>query len=499
MINKKEVLETILAERLAPRANYKPFILEEFLFKEQLDFINDPARFATAVCSVRAGKSVACAADLINTAISNPKTVGLYITLARSSAKRIIWPTLLEIVSDYGLDAQPNLSDLSLKFGNGSIIYCFGANDANEIEKVRGLSNVAVVYLDESQAFRSHIKELVEDIIVKRLYDLNGRCRMIGTPGPVPAGYFYEASQSPSWAHHAWTLHQNPWIQKKSGLTVDELIQQDCQRKGVPITDASIQRECFGRWVLDSDSLVFKYNATRNNYYDLPPLHDFVIAVDIGLHDADAIAVIGWNKHSSDCYLIEELVNAEQDISTLATQIEKLVKRYNPLKVVMDTGGLGAKVAEELRKRFALPIVAAEKTRKAEFIALTNDALRNGRFKAKSTSRFAQDALIVEWDLDKSTSDRRVMKSEPHSDICDAVLYGFREALHWLSTPETPKVDLRSDWAAHSQKLMEEALEHQIERQKADEAEADSLALLDMDPFQDQSPLSYYLNKKRNS
>ena len=190
----KDSIEDILKERLY-KAN--PFVLDQYLFKEQLDFIRDKARFATAVCSVRAGKSVSCAADLIDTALNMPGTIGLYITLARSSGKRILWPLLKQINTDYSLGGEANESDLSMKFANGSMIYLFGAGDAAEIEKIRGLSNVALVYLDESQAFRAHIKELVDDIIVKRLYDTNGRCRMIGTPGPVPNGYFYECSKSP--------------------------------------------------------------------------------------------------------------------------------------------------------------------------------------------------------------------------------------------------------------------------------------------------------------
>ena len=319
---------------------------------------------------------------------------------------------------------------------------------------------------------------------------------MIGTPGPVPAGYFYECSKSSKWSHHAWTFHKNPWILKKSGLTPEQHVMQDCERKGVPLTDPSIQRECFGKWVLDSDSLVFKYAASKNHYEQLPDLTDYVIAVDIGLRDADAIAVIGWHKNYPICYLVEEFVQSGQDITTLATQIEKLVKRYNPLKVIMDAGGLGAKIAEELRKRFTLPIVAAEKTRKNEYIALTNDALRNGRFMARSTSRFAQDAMIVEWDMDRSTSDRLVMKDDPHSDICDAVLYGYRECLHWLPEPIKQTVNPRSKeaWIAHTEKLMEDNLQKQIDMQAQDEMNADIFAMQELDL--DENPLRHYLIKR---
>lgn len=105
----------------------------------------------------------------------------------------------------------------------------------------------------------------------------------------------------------------------------------------------------------------------------------------------------------------------------------------------MDTGGLGKKVAEEIRRRFAIPIQAAEKTRKFEFIELLNDALRTGKFFAKRDSRFAQDSYLVEYDWDKSSQDKLVVSDRYHSDIIDATLYAFRESLHWLYEPEIPQ------------------------------------------------------------
>src|SRR5437899_3259744 len=137
------------------------FIIEDYLFKEQLDFVKDSSRFATAVCSVRAGKTVSCAADLIDTCLKLPGTTGLYITLSRTSAKKIIWADLRRIIRKYKIDAAFNETDLSVKFSNDSLIYCSGASDETEIEKFRGLSNVALCYIDECQAFRSHLKELV--------------------------------------------------------------------------------------------------------------------------------------------------------------------------------------------------------------------------------------------------------------------------------------------------------------------------------------------------
>ena len=98
------------------------FSIEEYCFEEQQKFIRDKAKFKTAVCSRRAGKTEACAADLLDTALKFDNVVCLYITLKRTNAKKIIWPILLKINREKNLGGHPNETDLSLKFPNGSVI-----------------------------------------------------------------------------------------------------------------------------------------------------------------------------------------------------------------------------------------------------------------------------------------------------------------------------------------------------------------------------------------
>lgn len=419
---KRERLKRAIKAKEAPK-----FIIEDYLFKEQLDFVKDPARFATAVCSVRAGKTVSCAADLIDTCLKLPGTTGLYITLSRASAKKIIWADLRRIIRLFKIDAEFNETELSVKFFNSSIIYCSGASDETEIEKFRGLSNVALCYIDECQAFRSHLKELVEDIIIKRLYDTNGRCRLIGTPGPIPSGYFFDMAHSSKWSHHAWTLHRNPWIEKKSGLTVDQLIQQDCSMRGVTIDHPSIQRESFGRWVLDKNSLILEYSSERNDYDVLPPgKYHFILGVDLGWHDSDSLSCLAWSESSPITYLVEEVVTPNQKIDPLVEAIHKINNHTPVSKMLMDTGGLGKKIAESIRARFGFPLEAADKARKMECYRILNNAMARGHFKAKKTSRFAQDCSLLEKDQVKSTPDKIVVKG--HSDAIDSVLYPFKES-----------------------------------------------------------------------
>lgn len=485
-----DMIGEVLAERQLPRA----FDLTKICFPEQLEFINDQSDWVTGCCSRRSGKTEVCALDLLNTALNHPRAICLYVTTTRLNAERIIWSKLLNLNEKYELGGTPNISKLSLSFKNGSKIFLAGCKDKNALDNFLGLG-LKLVYIDEVQSFRRFISELIDDKLGPTLADFRGKLKLIGTPAPLKSGYFWDTLHSDVWKHHKWTFRNNPFLTKTSGLTHEQILERELKRRGVDVSHPSVRREWFGEWTNDTESLVLHWEA-KNHYNSLPALTDYVIGIDIGFNDSDAIAVIGWNKHEKECYLVEEIIHPQQGITELTTQIETVIKKYNPLRVVMDQGGLGKKIAVELRKRYSLPIEAAEKSRKLEFLALLDDALRTAKFKVKRESRFTLDSFLMEWDWDKSTPDKKVIKQDPHSDICDAVLYAYREALHWLSEPAKPTVNPsnKSQWAEHTRKLMDEQLEKQIQREQAEENEADYYALQDLEP---KDLTHYFLNKRR--
>jgi hypothetical protein len=449
-----------------------PFAIETFCFKEQIAFIQDPAPFKTAVCSRRSGKTVSCAADLIDTALRNPNRVCVYITLSRRNAKQIVWNDLLQINRTFNLKGEPNQSELHLKFPNGSVIYLSGAKHKAEIENFRGLA-ITKCYIDEAQAFKHHIEELIDDVISKALFDYNGTLCLIGTPGPIPMGYFYDCAHSDQWAKHSWTMFENPYLLIKSGKTPKELLERELKRKGITSQDATIQRECFAQWVIDINALVFRYDPIRNGHsreMGVLPRWEYVVGVDLGYEDSDAIAVIGWDPTVKHAYLVSEHVRAKQGISELALQLESIIKEYDPLRIVMDTGGLGKKIAEEIQKRYSLPIKAAEKVRKFEYIELLNDALRTQRFFARPSGPFASDTALVEWEKNIENPEKLKISERFHSDIADAVLYAFRESLHWLSEAEPIKIKKGSpEWMQEQIDRMEEVALQQLENKNEHE------------------------------
>lgn len=405
------------------------FKLETFLFDKQLKFVEDPRPFKVAVCSRRSGKSVACAAHLIDTAINSPNTTSLYITLSRNNAKKLVWREMQRINQEYGLGGTEDATELSMTFPNKAMIYCSGAKDASEIEKFRGLA-LKICYIDECQSFRAYIKELIDDILSPALMDYAGTLVLIGTPGPIPAGFFHDcAEKSEHWSKHSWTFFDNPFIPIKSKKTHQELLDRELRRRGVTSLDPSIQREWYGKWVLDTNSLLLRYDAAVNDFTTMGNYkYNYIMGIDVGFKDADAIAVLAWHDNDPCTYLVEERVATKQGLTELVDQIKEMQTRYDISKMVIDEGGLGKKLAEEMRRRHHLPVQGADKVRKMESIEFLNDMLRTGKFKARADSRFAQDSMLIEIDRDKTRPDKIVVSDKFHSDIVDAVLYAAKES-----------------------------------------------------------------------
>lgn len=440
----------------------KTIDLAKECFAKQYAFISDPAPFVTALCSRRAGKTVGCAFDLLQTASGTPGVICLYITLSRANASRIIWPVLKQTNTKYNLKGIPHETNLSIKLPNGSWVYCCGAKDVRAIENLLGVP-IKKVYIDECQSFASYLEDLVDRVLAPALMDYAGVLRLIGTPPAVPVGYFIDMCKSPQWAHHHWTFFDNPWITSKSGMSHEALLERELKRRGITLDHPSIQRDYFGVLTTDTESLVYQYERGINSYIDGPTGRlNCILGVDIGFDDSDALAVLGFSDTDKTTYLLDEVVQSKQGITELVAQINLLTKKYDISKIVMDFGGLGKKIAEEIIRRYQIPVQAAEKVRKIENIELLNDAMRTGMFKAKESSRFAQDCMLMEWDFDKSTPDKKVVSDRYHSDICDAVLYAWRESYSFTSQPLVvpPKSYTQAWFDAETKRMEDEAVEH---------------------------------------
>lgn len=422
--------------------------------RQQLAFIRDPARFKVACCSRRAGKTVAAAVLLLLHALASPGRTCLYVTLTRVSGKRIVWRTLLALNREFKLGGIPNRSELTLTLPNDAVVWVGGAKDEGELDKYRGTDRgYSVVVLDEAQAFPAFLEQFIDEVIEPAIIETKGTVVLIGTPGRVRSGYFYEALRhgaaelvasmnvQPSndndgdeerreheWSVHHWTIRDNPFIPD-----VDDELARIRKRKRMSQQHPTYQREYLGRWVLEAEALVYKYDAERNGYDPATLAHGYFDApdwqavsfVDQGFDDADALGTLFFRKSEPWIWLLpDELVIRRQGSKALVTAAKERWERYKGRTIgfVWDTGGGGKKSAADAADE-GVPVEAAKKDEKVDSIDDTNDLLLEGILRIPLNSQAAADASRTTWDP-KARGVK--ISGKYHTDIWDGLIYGCR-------------------------------------------------------------------------
>lgn len=407
-------------------------------FPKQKAFITDNAKFKAGFCTRRAGKSYAVGLDLFNNAYSSDSISCLYVALTRDSAKRIMFRDVLgEINKKYGLNAKPNLTDLTWTLPNHSTIYLLGMDSSpEEAEKALG-QKFKRVAIDEAGSFRRDLRQIIYGILSPACADLAGTISMTGTPTSLTKGFFYDvvwAKNEPGWSTHSWTAYDNPYMAKQWQIEIEGLK----EKNPLVIETPWFKQMYLGEYVVDSSKLVYRFTDSRNICATQPDNLNYVLGVDLGFEDPSAFSIVGYGNLSADLYIVESYKRSGMIISDVAERIKYYQQKYNPYKIVIDNASKQA--VEELKRRFAIPLTAAEKAGKAEFIEIMNSEMIQGRIKAlpSNESLFEEYANLI-WD---EKSNKREEHSACDNHLTDATLYAWRYCYQYLFKPKDKPVVL---------------------------------------------------------
>lgn len=228
-----------------------------------------------------------------------------------------------------------------------------------------------------------------------------------------------------------------------------------------PITRQQLQD---GLWVERGEGRMYLYEPMRNSFNEntqTTPPERFILGVDLGASQnnaSTAFSVLGfWSHNDKRTIVLESYKAAGMTPSTIAEEIQRLRERYTFTKIVVDAGALGKGYVEEFRQRWAIPAVAATKVNRLAYVKLMNGDLAAGlvQIKADTCGALIEELETVQWN-DAGTD--AAPGSQDH--CCDATLYAWREAKHWLSTEKAtpPQVGTPEYFEELRKKMYEEAL-----------------------------------------
>jgi hypothetical protein len=384
-------------------------------------------------------------------ALKHSKSFGVYVVMSRADGKNIIWPALEQLDSMFklGLKFKSNSGDIVCP--NGSVILIRGAGSRREIDKIRGLEYSAGCVVDEAQGFGSNdLKYLINDVLQPATLKHNAKIGLGGTPNAACAGYFFEATTDDNgpWSKHHWTILENPHY--KNTKTILNNIRRDNNWNEY---NSVYRREYLGEWVRDVKGLIYSFNVDVNTVptfpKDLAKDWGYVLGIDLGFNDPTAFVVIAYSKDLAQAFVVESFKESSLIPSAAAVEIEKLYERYPLEKIVADTGGFGKGYAEEWKRKYYIPVQAANKTNKLAYIQLMNGefASRQLSICADKNQDLIDELSLLQWDSDKLVlnifqADRRFS-----DHLTDALLYGWREAYHHAGDweKEVPKVNSK-EW-----------------------------------------------------
>ena len=331
-------------------------------------------------------------------------------------------------------------SILRINFPNGSFIQLFGADASNARNRLRG-RKYKLIIADEMGFFQA-ADGLIKSMI-PMLADYQGTLCMTSSPGELLTGLFYEADMGEdkdNWSRYSWDWSANPHFMKPSGnpkfkTKGEEELDVICRLQfGGNREHPAFRREYLGLWVEDSTSLI--YPARRNNLIDKPFPYDeeeYGIGIDLGSSSDNAIVVVKFGPYNRDVQIIECYKESHLLIDQLAAEIQARVNKYNPIFMVADTGGYGAGIVPELRKRYHLNIEAADKKDKGFYQRIVSNDLLSEYIKVvKGLS------ILDEWK--KLTKDEHGDEIEgPPNHASDAFLYIYRKVYNTYLKTYSPK------------------------------------------------------------
>lgn len=484
----------------------KAVLLRGMLMPCQRILEADPARYVSVRAPRRTGKSTGVLFVVAIRCLERAASEWVVVGLTRPSVKRIYWGALQRLNDAFELGIKFQHQELTATFPNGSRIYFVGAENASEIEKLRGGKYDGVV-IDECKSFGPLVfEELIQDVIGPALLDRNGQLLIIGTPGDDLAGPFYLATCEPPalldtaggkrqsnvlygqraeypalWSLHAWTPQDNvtKFEDPRTGK-VEVLWDRALRLKadmGWGDDHPTWRREYLGQWVPADRRRVYRYYPHKHDYvpcadtrWGLPPeIEDYAwqtcIGWDLGSKDGTAVVVWAWSPVTKGLWEIhsERRKSTKENplnVSAIARWYRELDAEFGPFAgFPCDPAGLATMVMDTLASEHGVVLEPAEKREKLDHIELFNNDLDAGLIHIRHGSELGEELLEDKW-LEKTIgTDKRKEDPSIPNDIADAGLYAFRWCRHRQARPaeHIPQMYSPAWWAQKTKQELAEA------------------------------------------
>lgn len=446
-----------------------------------------------AACPPRRAGKTFCAGSLATmTGEAKPLSVTVVFSLTLPQMRKIWWddPAGILKVLDRAFDLKLEFYESTFKWihQNGSVGYLISCETKARMEYARGIE-ADLYIIDEAQAFApGPLRYLLDTIIEPARRSRKGRVVMIGTPGPIEAGPFFEATcdrakhpktklpmnvlhgekdplgrdpkKSMLWMRHHWTLEDNTAMphQWEEALAMKEA-------KGWPDDHPVWLRESLGQWAGSFDGIIYRYlldkptglvnwvpTPSDDNPAGLPSQGApwrFIGGLDLGFEDATALVVCAYSQRTREIRHVADYSKTGQLVPDVASMIHAAQASFGRIDVIfVDQGNLGKMIVRTLIAEHGFPLEPASKRDKFDHIELVNAGFKAGEIKIIDGTTLSDQLESQQWLLDDGVDEDPILKRRElaragklkenpsiPNDSADAFLYCYQGAMHHFAGP----------------------------------------------------------------
>lgn len=445
-------------------------------------FVFDPNRYVSLLTGRGAGKTTAQLMRFIRRMVGTVDANCLFIAATRQSAERLIWRDLKRLLERLRIKATFSEATLTCELRNGARLMLFGCDDKRDIQKLRGIT-YHEVGVDEVASINAELlRELIDEVIGPRLV---GALCLIGTPGKVLEGQFYEATRPNGslhrpykdrdelneddtlrfadfigWSSHGWTVKDGAAHGIAAMVEFLAIALLNKAKNGWSDTNPYWLREYEGQWIMDSSVQVYAlapYDDKGQPFNVWDPKRDhrgfaslpegitdwaYAVSVDIGWKDATAIETyaFSFSHPSRTLYHVNEVYKGRLYAKVIAQLlIGEALDHSNyggifgaiggwPVALVGDFSRSGHALLKELSEVYGITIIPADKpyAYKNNSIELTNSMLVEAQIKVLKDSGVHKEMTTLQWVVDQYGKRTENPNQDNHGS--DATIY-LRDAV----------------------------------------------------------------------
>ena len=406
-------------------------------FAKQTSFVCDDSPLIYAFCTRRAGKTMGVAKKFLRSELVRPGHKMLYISQTRETAIGQLKDDCINVELDrLGILHKYNKVEARYTFKSGGSLRMLGM-DANDKERKKALGQkYTVVVADEAQDYETDLRKLVFQILKPAMADLRGQIALTGTPSDNVHGLYYDVTTgtAPGWSGHKWTTFDNPHMAQQWRGEIADLEMR--YGREVLCSLPWFRQQYLGEWVIDSDALVYRYDNVKNWIPTLPVSEEkwwYVLGIDLGWNDPTAFTLLAYRDYDRATYVVESWKKSEMYLS----DVEQVLVRYQdkyPSLTHMVIDNADKQGVQELRRRTGLPLIAAEKAGKYDFIQILNSEMKLGNIKVvgPDTDPLIDEWRTLIWDDKRLEKGDHIEKNGVPNHCADAALYAWRYTYSYI-------------------------------------------------------------------